>query len=52
MSNEAFYGLILLVVMVLALAVGIALVNWILTREKGPSPERPERAARRQGPAA
>lgn len=34
MSNEALYGLILLVVMVLALAGGIALVNWIFAKGK------------------
>lgn len=34
MSNEALYGLIVLVAAVLAIGGGIALVNWIFSRAK------------------
>lgn len=34
MSNEALYGLILLVVLVLTLGGGIALVNWLFSKAK------------------
>ncbi|OZA32060.1 MAG: hypothetical protein B7X82_14535 [Hydrogenophilales bacterium 17-64-65] len=34
MSNEALYGLILLVAAVLAIGGGIALVNWVFIKAK------------------
>lgn len=34
MSNEALYGLIILVVLVLAIGGGIALVNWLFSKAR------------------
>ncbi len=37
MSNEAIYGLLLLVAMVLALGGGIVLVNWLISKLRSAS---------------
>lgn len=42
MSNEALYGLILLVVAVLAIGGGISFANWLISKAKKHHPEQGE----------